>query len=67
KRASSAELNILEGIFKRDNKPNAALRNEIARQLNLTPRKIQIWFQSRRAHEKGKVSKETGTESSGKE
>ncbi|THV02401.1 hypothetical protein K435DRAFT_963128 [Dendrothele bispora CBS 962.96] len=57
KRTTSAQLKILESIFKRDTKPNAALRNELAAQLDMTARGVQVWFQNRRAKEKTKASK----------
>ncbi|SJK97536.1 uncharacterized protein ARMOST_00788 [Armillaria ostoyae] len=59
KRTTSDQLKILEGIFKRDTKPNAALRNELAARLDMTPRGVQVWFQNRRAKEKTKLSKAT--------
>ncbi|KAF8919802.1 hypothetical protein CPB85DRAFT_1248622 [Mucidula mucida] len=57
KRTTSDQLKILEGIFKRDTKPNAALRTELASRLDMTPRGVQVWFQNRRAKEKTKASK----------
>lgn len=59
KRTTSAQLKILEGVFKRDTKPNAALRNELAAQLDMTARGVQVWFQNRRAKEKNKAGKST--------
>ncbi|KAJ6625481.1 hypothetical protein B0H10DRAFT_2001517 [Mycena sp. CBHHK59/15] len=41
KRTTSAQLKVLEGIFKRDTKPNAALRTELAIQLSMTARGVQ--------------------------
>ncbi|TFK44855.1 hypothetical protein BDQ12DRAFT_717998 [Crucibulum laeve] len=60
KRTTSSQLKILEDIFKRDTKPNAHLRNELAGQLAMTPRGVQVWFQNRRAKEKSKVLKVKG-------
>ncbi|KAF5339937.1 hypothetical protein D9758_015030 [Tetrapyrgos nigripes] len=56
KRTTSAQLKVLESVSKRDTKPNAALRNELAVQLNMTARGVQVWFQNWRAKEKIKTS-----------
>ncbi|KAF8345966.1 hypothetical protein F5887DRAFT_964296, partial [Amanita rubescens] len=42
KRTTSAQLRTLENVFKRDTKPNAALRNQLAEQLKMTPRGVQV-------------------------
>ncbi|PFH50882.1 hypothetical protein AMATHDRAFT_3515 [Amanita thiersii Skay4041] len=57
KRTTSTQLRALENVFKRDTKPNAALRNQLAEQLKMTPRGVQVWFQNRRAKEKLKATK----------
>src|SRR6266550_1275366 len=53
KRTTSAQLRTLESVFKRDTKPNAALRNQLAEQLKMTPRGVQVsstLLSPRRAH-----------------
>lgn len=42
KRTTSFQLKTLEGIFKTDTKPNAALRQELALRLEMTPRGVQV-------------------------
>ncbi|KAG5727835.1 Homeobox protein HD-10, partial [Termitomyces sp. T112] len=57
KRTTTTQLRTLEAIFKRDTKPNGPLRVELAAQLGMTARGVQVWFQNRRAKEKLKASK----------
>ncbi|KAF9526669.1 hypothetical protein CPB83DRAFT_896002 [Crepidotus variabilis] len=57
KRTTNQQLKVLEAIFKKDTKPNAQLRQELAQELNMTPRGVQVWFQNRRAKEKSKSVK----------
>ncbi|KAF8897089.1 hypothetical protein CPB84DRAFT_1748124 [Gymnopilus junonius] len=57
KRTTSAQLKVLEGVFKKDTKPNATLRNDLALELGMTARGVQVWFQNRRAKEKVKGGK----------
>ncbi|KAM6502487.1 hypothetical protein JOM56_002464 [Amanita muscaria] len=57
KRTTSTQLRTLENVFKRETKPNAALRNQLAEELKMTPRGVQVWFQNRRAKEKTKANK----------
>jgi len=52
KRLTNAQLKVLEAIFKKDPRPNANLRNELAQEFDTTARYIQVWFQNRRAKEK---------------
>jgi len=42
KRTTSAQLKVLEAIFKKDTKPNANLRNELAQELDMTARGVQV-------------------------
>ena len=44
KRTTSAQLKVLETVFKRDTKPNASLRTELAAQLDMTARGVQVRF-----------------------
>jgi hypothetical protein len=46
KRTSSANLRVLENVFKRDTKPNEALRTELAAQLNMTAKGVQVGHSS---------------------
>jgi hypothetical protein len=57
KRTSSAQLKVLESVFKTDTKPNAMLRKELSQQLGMTARGVQVWFQNRRAKEKNRAQK----------
>lgn len=42
KRTTRAQLKVLEDVFKRDTKPNAALRKKLASELEMTPRGVQV-------------------------
>jgi len=42
KRTTSAQLKVLEAIFKKDTKPNANLRSELAQELDMTARGVQV-------------------------
>jgi hypothetical protein len=46
---STADLRILEEHFAVSDFARGVRRDEIARQLNVRPRSITIWFQNRRA------------------
>ncbi|KAF5326825.1 hypothetical protein D9619_004182 [Psilocybe cf. subviscida] len=60
KNTASSQFNTLESIFKTDSKPNAALRQKLVDQLEMTPRGAQFWFQNRPAREKTKPLKQKG-------
>ena len=42
KRTTPAQLEILEQTFARDKKPNGVMRASLARQLDMTPRGVQV-------------------------
>lgn len=48
-RATADQLAVLEETFAVNVSPNSKLRKQLAEQLNMTERSIQIWFQNRRA------------------
>ncbi|GAA97096.1 uncharacterized protein L969DRAFT_54098 [Mixia osmundae IAM 14324] len=49
RRTSSAQLKVLEAQFDVNCKPDVSRRKEIAAQLGMTAREVQVWFQNRRA------------------
>ncbi|OZJ05079.1 hypothetical protein BZG36_02087 [Bifiguratus adelaidae] len=48
-RATPEQLAILEHTFSYNTSPNAKMREQLSKQLGMTERSIQIWFQNRRA------------------
>ncbi|KAI8975033.1 hypothetical protein BDF20DRAFT_836473 [Mycotypha africana] len=48
-RATADQLSVLEDTFAVNVSPNSKLRKQLAEQLNMSERSIQIWFQNRRA------------------
>ncbi|KAI9247352.1 hypothetical protein BY458DRAFT_527265 [Sporodiniella umbellata] len=48
-RATADQLTVLEDTFAINTSPNAKLRKQLAEQLEMSERSIQIWFQNRRA------------------
>lgn len=52
KRTSSDQAKVLEGVFDRNTKPDSSMRQRLAKELDMTPRGVQVWFQNRRAKEK---------------
>ncbi|KAG0337640.1 hypothetical protein BG000_005183 [Podila horticola] len=51
---TKSQYKILEKSFTNNHMPNGDTRQQLATQLSMTPRTIQVWFQNRRA--KSKVS-----------
>lgn len=64
KRTTEEQYQTLEAAYLADNKPTANARRLIASQLGMTARAVQVWFQNRRAKNKGKNSCSTSTVSS---
>lgn len=48
-RATADQLSVLEDTFAINVSPNSKLRKQLAEQLEMSERSIQIWFQNRRA------------------
>lgn len=48
RRASTKQLDVLNKVFERTFFPSTQLRAELGRQLGMSPRTVQIWFQNRR-------------------
>jgi hypothetical protein len=49
-RATQDQLVTLENEFSKNPTPNAATRERIASEINMTERSVQIWFQNRYEH-----------------
>lgn len=63
-RTSPDQLAILEQIFQTDKMPNQQTRVQLADQLGMSSRRVQIWFQNKRAKVKRSVSKNDAGECS---
>jgi ankyrin repeat protein len=61
-RASWQQKLILEKIFDSNQYPDLTVRTQLSDQLDMSPRKIQIWFQNRRTKAKQKNAKEEEVE-----
>ncbi|KAJ1865381.1 hypothetical protein LPJ73_000026 [Coemansia sp. RSA 2703] len=48
KRASPQQLEVLNKVFSSTSFPPTDMRNSLARELGMTPRTVQIWFQNKR-------------------
>ncbi|CEG76755.1 hypothetical protein RMATCC62417_11611 [Rhizopus microsporus] len=49
---SSSQVSALEASFKENSLPDSTTRSRLAKELSVTERTVQIWFQNRRAKEK---------------
>lgn len=59
-RATPKQLNTLRSEFMFNSTPNAKIREEIGRKIDMTERSVQIWFQNKRAKAKQLTSRNTG-------
>jgi hypothetical protein len=51
-RTTPEQLEVLEKIYEKEKLPGSDLRKELAMKLKMTPRRVQVWFQNKRAKEK---------------
>ncbi|ODO09624.1 hypothetical protein I350_01834 [Cryptococcus amylolentus CBS 6273] len=58
RRTTPEQLKVLEFWFEINPKPDNQLREQLAAQLGMTKRNVQVWFQNRRAKVKGLAKKE---------
>lgn len=51
-RLSANQVCFLSLVYKHDPHPGPMLRRQISKDFDLSPRKVQVWFQNRRAKER---------------
>jgi hypothetical protein len=51
-RTTPDQLRLLEKTYEREKIPSQSLREELALKLGMTPRRVQVWFQNKRAKER---------------
>uniref|UniRef100_A0A6B2LJU6 Homeobox domain-containing protein n=1 Tax=Arcella intermedia TaxID=1963864 RepID=A0A6B2LJU6_9EUKA len=51
-RTTPHQLQVLEKTYEADKMPSLALREDLAQKLGMTPRRVQVWFQNKRAKER---------------
>ncbi|KAI9294983.1 hypothetical protein K502DRAFT_283456, partial [Neoconidiobolus thromboides FSU 785] len=47
-KVTKEQAKLLNSILKKNYYPNTQLRNKLAKELALSPRTVQIWFQNKR-------------------
>lgn len=65
RRASTKQLDVLNKVFERTIFPSTQFRNELGRQLGMSPRTVQIWFQNKRQALRSKERSPSSSPSSG--
>jgi hypothetical protein len=56
-RTTPDQLDVLEKVFQSVHTPNSSLRSKLSKELGMSSRRIQVWFQNRRAKlKKQKIS-----------
>ncbi|KAG0179476.1 hypothetical protein DFQ29_002061 [Apophysomyces sp. BC1021] len=58
-RATPEQLAVLEKTFSINPSPNTRVREQLSRELSMSERSIQIWFQNRRAKAKNMIKRST--------
>jgi len=51
-RTTPDQLRLLEKTYEQEKIPSQSLREELAQKLGMTPRRVQVWFQNKRAKER---------------
>lgn len=51
-RTTPEQLRLLEKTYEQEKIPSQTLREELAQKLGMTPRRVQVWFQNKRAKER---------------
>jgi len=51
-RTTPEQLEVLEKVYEKEKLPGSDLRKDLAQKLKMTPRRVQVWFQNKRAKEK---------------
>lgn len=63
KRTTEEQMEVLEKAYRYDKMPNQSLRESLAKELGMTPRRVQVWFQNKRAKERRILKSGNGSQS----